>query len=76
MEAGELQQLVSSGKLSAALGITDAPATIEDYFSSAKAWAAAALDSVLSDAKSDSAVRCLVLGAACLVAFVQHDLTG
>jgi hypothetical protein len=76
LEAGDLQRLVSSGKLSAALGITDASATIEEFFSSARAWAAAALDSALGDAQSDSGARCLVLGAACLTAFIQHNLTG
>jgi hypothetical protein len=49
---------------------------VQEYHDGVKARVAAALDAAASSGQADAAAECLVLGAACLTAFIQHNLTG
>jgi hypothetical protein len=58
------------------LGSAEAAGSVQEYHDGVKARAAAALDAAASSGRGDAAAACLVLGAACLTAFIQHNLTG
>jgi hypothetical protein len=62
----------SLGVFANILGSADAAGSVQEYYDGVKARVAAAMDG----GQDGAAAASLVLGAACLTAFIQHNLTG